>query len=76
MKPATQEREMTRPFDFASDPKLPPALAARMQAVANARAAAGLISEDGQTHRTAAQMALYDAGYSLLSHAYLDAGNA
>lgn len=67
---------MTRPFNFANDAKLPPAIAARMQAVADARAAKGLISEDGQTHRTAAQMALYDSGYSLLSRAYLDAGNA
>jgi hypothetical protein len=70
------EIEMTRPFDFASDPKLPPALAARMQAVADSRAAAGLISEDGQTHRTAAQMALYNSGYSLHSKAYRDAGDA
>ena len=65
---------MTAPFNFATDPTLPPDMAALMQRVASRRAAAGLISADGQTHKTAAQKALYDAGASVLSRAYLNAG--
>ena len=64
---------MTTPFNFANDANLPPALAARMQAVANNRAARGLISDDGQTHTTAAQKEAYDAGHGVLSSAYLNA---
>ena len=60
-------------FDFATAPNLPSALAARMQAVADDRAARGLVSADGQTHKTAAKMALYDAGVSLHSAAYRNA---
>ena len=64
---------MTKPYDFTADPKLSPAIARRMQAVADRRAAAGLISPDGQTHRTAAARDLYDAGHGVLSRAYVDA---
>lgn len=66
---------MPTPFDFANDPALA-GIGGLMQRTANRRAAQGLISADGQTHRTAAQMALYDAGYSLLSREYRDAGAA
>lgn len=61
---------MTAPFNFSTDAALPPALAARMQAVADDRAARGLISADGQTHRTAAKKAAYDAGHGVMSAAY------
>ena len=64
---------MTKPFDFANDPSLPPHLAARAQALADKRAAAGLISADGVTHRTAAAKALYDNGTSPHSTEYLRA---
>lgn len=64
---------MPNTFDFANDPTLPPHLAARFQAVADKRAAAGLISADGVTHRTAAAKALYDAGVSPHSAEYLQA---
>lgn len=64
---------MTKPFDFANDPKLS-GIGKLMQQAADRRAAQGLISVDGQTHRTAAQMALYDAGVSLHSREYIEAG--
>lgn len=59
-----------KPYAFASDSKLPPALAARMQAVADARAAQGLISPDGQTHANAECRDLYNAGHGVLSAPY------
>lgn len=62
-----------KPYDFASAPNLPPALAARMQKVADSRAAAGLISPDGQTHISAECRDLYNAGHGLLSATYMDA---
>jgi hypothetical protein len=62
-----------KPYDFASDSALPPHLAAKMQAVANYRAAQGLISPDGKTHRTGAQMALYASGVSPHSSRYIKA---
>lgn len=69
--PATRkDPAMPTPFNFAADAELPPALAARMQAAADARAAAGLISADGQTHISAECRDLYDAGHSVLSTAY------
>jgi hypothetical protein len=61
------------PHDFASDTRLPPALAARMQAVANRRADAGLMSCDGKLHRNAAARAMYDAGCSTKSPEYIAA---
>lgn len=64
------------PFNFAADAALPPALAAKMQAVADKRAAAGLMSADGKLHRTAAAMALYDAGHSTKSPEYIAAAFA
>jgi hypothetical protein len=39
----------------------------------DAIAPAGLVSADGQVHRTAAQMALYDNGASLFSREYAKA---
>ena len=64
---------MPKPFDFLNDPSLPPHLAARAQAIADKRAAAGLISADGVTHRTTAAKALYDAGASSHSREYRSA---
>jgi hypothetical protein len=60
-------------FNFAADAALPTALAARMQAAADRRAAAGLISADGQTHTNATCRDLYDAGHGVLSRVYLEA---
>ena len=62
-------------FDFANDPKLA-GIGDMMQRATNRRASQGLISADGQVHRTAAQMALYDNGASLFSREYAAAGNA
>jgi hypothetical protein len=64
---------MTTPFNFAADAALPPAIAARMQRVADDRAARGLISADGQTHPNAECRDLYDGGAGVLSRAYLAA---
>ena len=64
---------MTKPFNFAAADNLPAALAQRMQAVADRRAAAGLISADGQTHPTAECRDLYDAGHGLQSQPYMTA---
>lgn len=61
-------------FDFANDPKLAGGIGDLMQRAAARRVAAGLVSTDGQTHRTAAQMAVYDAGHGVLSQAYAEAG--
>ena len=60
-------------FNFAADDKLPPAVAARMQAATDRRIAAGLESADGQVHKNAASKAAYEAGHGVLSRAYLDA---
>jgi hypothetical protein len=62
-----------KPFNFADDPKLG-AIGALMQRAVERRAAQGLISPDGQTHRTAAQKAVYEAGHGVLSRAYAEAG--
>ncbi|MDT8329263.1 MAG: hypothetical protein RQ750_18160 [Roseovarius sp.] len=59
-----------KPFDFAGDPKLPSAIAMRMQAVADERAARGFISPDGQTHTCEGCRDVYDAGHGVLSTAY------
>ena len=72
METQTGETEMTKPFNFANDPALA-GIGNPMQRTADRRAAAGLISTDGQTHRTVAQMALYDNGASLHSREYRDA---
>jgi alkaline phosphatase len=64
---------MPAPFDFTSCANLPPALAAQLQAVANDRAARGLISADGVTHATPAKLAAYEAGHGVHSAAYRDA---
>lgn len=61
------------PFDFANDKALPPAIAARMQEIANHRAVAGLISPDGKLHRTAAARDLYDNGASTKAPEYIAA---
>lgn len=60
-------------FDFANDHKLA-GIGDLMQRAANRRAAAGLVSADGQTRRTAAQMAAYDNGAGLFSREYVEAG--
>jgi len=64
---------MTTPFDFANDPALA-GIGNLMQRAANRRADAGLVSADGQTHRTAAQKQAYDNGAGLLSREYAEAG--
>lgn len=64
---------MTAPFDFANDPALA-GIGNLMQRAADRRAASGLISADGTTHRCAAQMAAYDAGHGVLSREYAEAG--
>jgi hypothetical protein len=64
---------MPAPYNFAADDKLPPAIAARMQAVADKRAAAGLLSADGVAHISAECRDLRDAGYSLFSRKYNEA---
>lgn len=61
------------PFDFASDNKLSPHIAALMQRTADARAGRGLISADGQTHLNDECRAIYDAGFGVLSSRYQDA---
>jgi hypothetical protein len=68
----TGETTMTA-FDFANDPKLA-GIGAIMQRTADRRAAQGLISADGKTHATAAQMALYAAGVSPHAVEYIEAG--
>ena len=65
---------MTAPFNFANNDRLPPSLATLMQSVADSRAARGLISDDGQTHKSIAHKDVYDAGHGVLSKAYRDAG--
>ena len=67
---------MATPFNFSDDANLPPALAARMQRVADDRAAAGLISDDGQTHPNAECKRVYEAGHGVLSSAYAKATKA
>lgn len=62
-----------KPFDFANDKNLSPAIAALMQRTANRRAAQGFISADGQTHMSNECRDLYDAGHNLLSKTYLEA---
>ena len=64
---------MTSPYSFATDSKLPPALARKMQAHADHRAERGLISPDGQVHISAECRDVYDAGHGLLSRAYAEA---
>ena len=64
---------MPTPFQFTACDKLPPALAARMQTVADHRAALGLTNADGTTHRTAAAAEVYGTGGSPHSAAYLAA---
>jgi hypothetical protein len=61
---------MPSPYSFAADTSLPPAIAARMQQVANSRASRGLISADGQTHPNAECRDIYDQGHGCLSRAY------
>lgn len=63
-----------KPFDFTSCPNLPPALAAQMQALADARHAQGLTSEDGVTHASPAKLEAYKAGHGVHSLAYRNAG--
>lgn len=61
---------MSKPFDFATDSKLPNGIGALMQAAANKRAAQGFISPDGQTHLSAECCDIYDNGKGVLSAAY------
>lgn len=60
-------------FNFTADTALPADLAKRMQALADKRAASGLSSEDGKTHKNAAAKAVYENGYSTKSEEYLNA---
>lgn len=62
-----------KPFDFANDQQLPSYIREKMQRIANARAAKGLISESGKTFKNGECKRLYDAGVSTHSDEYLTA---
>ncbi|WOI54279.1 hypothetical protein [Parvularcula sp. LCG005] len=62
-----------KPFDFTADANLPSDLAAKMQAVADKRAAKGLISADGKTHPNPEALDVYNAGHKTHSDVYLTA---
>jgi hypothetical protein len=64
---------MVQVFNFEGDSALPAGIGAMMHLHTEARAAAGLISPCGKTHRTAKAMALYDAGESPHGAAYIAA---
>jgi hypothetical protein len=64
---------MPNSYNYATDPALPSGVARLMQAAADRRAKAGLISDDGQTHTNAKCRDLYNEGHGVLSSAYLDA---
>lgn len=61
------------PFNFVGDTKLPAGIAQMMQSAANARAARGLISADGQVHISMARKEVYDAGHGVMSSEYQSA---
>jgi hypothetical protein len=61
---------MNTPFNFTADKALPPAIADKMQKIADNRAANGLISDDGKTHRTQAALEAYQAGHGTHSETY------
>lgn len=55
-------------FNFAADDKLPAALAARMQKVADTRAAAGLADNHGTLHKNAEKRDYMNKLYIHKSH--------